>query len=243
MSVSYLIDPKTVKFDTQISTFNRKQNFLEYQKTKSSIEKVGQQEPILMDNGFCIDGRHRVKACIELGIDVIATDIDSKLPIADKLLLANVDLTSGRDLSMSQLSIQAYRFMKMSGTTKVDTAKQFGINKRSLTYCETILTNNEELMQEMYEKGSVPIGFKEDGRPNYTKSLETLYRYVAALEEKVEDRGTTPKIMIDYESAINTQAGVKLFWELKKQHSADHSLCLILIEFVNYRYTLDEEGK
>jgi hypothetical protein len=41
----------------------------EYAELKADIEKRGLVEPILVKHGFIVDGRHRFKICLELGID------------------------------------------------------------------------------------------------------------------------------------------------------------------------------
>ena len=74
MGKEYSIKVEDVKFDTTISQFNRVQDEQEYKKTLLSIKELGQIEPIYMDSGYCIDGRHRTKAMRELGIDWAHSD-------------------------------------------------------------------------------------------------------------------------------------------------------------------------
>lgn len=49
----------------------------EYQSLKHSIELTGQQEPILVMDGLLVAGRHRLKACNELGIEPKINSIKS----------------------------------------------------------------------------------------------------------------------------------------------------------------------
>ena len=44
-------------------------NFDEFNALKQSIRRNGQSEPILLFGGKVVDGRHRLKACQELGIE------------------------------------------------------------------------------------------------------------------------------------------------------------------------------
>ena len=51
---------------------------------KQSIQELGQKLPIVMYRGKCIDGRHRVKAFKELGIETIqATNENSQMSMED----------------------------------------------------------------------------------------------------------------------------------------------------------------
>lgn len=41
----------------------------EFQKLKADIEEHGQREPIIVRNGYLLDGKNRLRACTELGIE------------------------------------------------------------------------------------------------------------------------------------------------------------------------------
>jgi hypothetical protein len=53
----------------------------EYEGLKASIRERGQKVPILLLHGQILDGRHRYRACQELGIDPIITEIDTSDPL------------------------------------------------------------------------------------------------------------------------------------------------------------------
>jgi hypothetical protein len=231
----YTMDPQKVKFDTTISAYNRLQNDAEFEATLASVKKIGQTEPVYMDNGLCIDGRHRVKACIRLGIEVKAIDINSELSMSDKFMLANKDLTSGRDLTKSQLAIQAHKFSISTKTSKSDTAKYFKINRRLLTYVNEIKTHLPEAYDAIYETGKYEIEGK------FTSSVERIYKYVNTIKEqgKVVDKAESG---IDYEQLITTERGKELFWQLYNvDRRPDPSLAEHLIKYVNLRFELTDE--
>lgn len=71
MGSRYTLDPSTIKFDDKYVVFNPLHSTLEYEATKESIIKLGQLDLILMLNGVCIDGRHRTKVALGLGIPVL----------------------------------------------------------------------------------------------------------------------------------------------------------------------------
>ena len=43
----------------------------EYEGLKASIKERGQEVPILLLNGQNLDGRHRYRACLDLGIEPV----------------------------------------------------------------------------------------------------------------------------------------------------------------------------
>jgi len=229
----YLINVGTVKFDTTISTFNREQTEDEYRKTMLSIQSIGQEMPIIMDSGLCIDGRHRIKALKQLGIDYArCIDINPALSVSDKLRVCNKDITSGRDLSKSQLAIQAFEYAEKTGCTKLEAGEVFGVRAKVLTYVSNIKTFLPDAYDDIKLKGETyATGFK-------TKSLEVVNRYVnVARVENEEVEAATTEVLIDYNEYILTEHGRQLFWELyNESRRPDTVLADHLIKYVNLRY-------
>lgn len=228
----YIIDTAAVRFDTTISTFNRIQDKQEYLKTKASIEAIGQDNPIIMDNGLCIDGRHRVKALTELGIDTVkCVDINPNLSIADKLLICNKDTTSGRHLTKAQLAIQAFEYTKIANCTKQEAAEHFGVRTQELSYVNNIITFLPNAYKELKTNGTATIDNKK------TKSLEIVNRYINAIRAEHEVEVETTGIDIDYNTAICTEKGKELFWEIyTEDRRPDSVLADHLVRYVNLRY-------
>jgi len=225
----YIMQVSDVVFDNIVSTFNRVQDDSEYLKTRESIKNIGQIDPIYIDSGKCIDGRHRVKALKDLGIhEVKAVNIDSSLSIEDKLTLCNKDLTSGRDLTKTQLAIQAFKYCELTGCTKAGAAKKFGVDKRMLTYAGEVRQYLPLTYNALMEYGKAEI----DGK--YTQSLERVYKFINSevKPNKVKDVA----IGIDYNELITTDKGKELFWLLYNSRSPDPELANHLVEYVNLRF-------
>jgi hypothetical protein len=53
----------------------------EYEGLKASIKERGQEVPILLLNGQILDGRHRYRACLDLGIEPVTKEIATADPL------------------------------------------------------------------------------------------------------------------------------------------------------------------
>jgi ParB-like nuclease domain len=62
----------------------------EYRELKESIRSIGQSFSIISYKGEIIDGRHRLKACIELGIKPRLEEYSGTLPVAAYILASNI---------------------------------------------------------------------------------------------------------------------------------------------------------
>ena len=82
----------------------------EFKGLKLSIHENGQQMPIKMYRGKCIDGRHRVKALRELGIaDVFYENENSQLSLDDIRTKILTVYERRRHQTPTQKAIMAYR--------------------------------------------------------------------------------------------------------------------------------------
>lgn len=70
----------------------------EYAQLKDSIAKMGQQQPIITHEDKIIDGRTRLKVCLELGIEPRFAVYNGALPVAQYILVSN----TRRNLSKAQ---------------------------------------------------------------------------------------------------------------------------------------------
>lgn len=62
----------------------------EYEDLKSSIESYGLQRPIVVQNGILIDGRNRLKICLEIQLEPRFAEYRSQLDPADYIRIANI---------------------------------------------------------------------------------------------------------------------------------------------------------
>ena len=124
----------------------------EYARLKGSIRQAGLLEPIVMWRGAIIDGRHRLRACLELGVDprfhTLPDDSDPLGYVIDRN-------DARRNPSVQGRVISAFRASEISGPgrrpsddncanlrsymTQGEAAKKFGVSVRSIAHAARIL--------------------------------------------------------------------------------------------------------
>lgn len=233
----YLVKPSSVRFDQGMVEFNRIHTEDEYEATKMSINKTKQQLPICINDqsGLCEDGRHRVRACIELGIDVVAIMVDGNASVEERLDLYNLDAMAGRDLNTAQKAIQAHKYALLTNVSLEVAAAQFKTNKRAATAASTIAgLGKQDVLTKIAQDGYWvnPI----DG-----KTVRDLRRIATILKKEIEvvETVTAEEPKINYTDMINTEAGKEEFWRLRTlTQMSPHELQLLLVEHINMKYVL-----
>jgi hypothetical protein len=235
---AYKVDPNTIKFDNDISTFNTKHNDREYEATKRSIEAIGQTNPILINSqtNLCEDGKHRVAICIELGIFVLCIKINGNLSVQERLLLANQNTTSGRDFTIQQKAIHAFKYSKKTGVKLYSSAKIFKVDKLQVGFIATIYAcGRHDILEDLLLDKSISLGDK------FTKNLRTISSYVKKELEAKNLIELTDQLVTDYSKLIDTEAGKILYWnaiESNKGNKLSSDIHSILVEYCNLRYRL-----
>lgn len=239
---NYTLDPTTIKFDDKYVVFNPLQNNEEYQATLESIRRLGQQQPILMLNGKCIDGRHRTKAAIELGVQVLCTDVDPASSEEDLILLCNTNVTSGRDYDSTQKAIQALNLTRDYPSIKVkEAALMFKTDRRLVSYAATIRGyNREDILQKLMRDKKNRIQL--DSMERASRSLEMIAKFVKAESEEsnivVDD---SERVQWKPDAVIKTEAGKAWFYEMKYLITVvgDRKIDELLTEMANMKYRIE----
>lgn len=239
-SEMYYADPKTIKFG-KLATFNPVHSELQYEATKESIMKNGQTDPIFMvkdryGNKVCENGRHRVRICTELGIDVKCIDLSPNLTEIELFQLCNINVMSGRDFTTSQRAIQALRYSKAYNQSGAEAARQFKVDKRHVTYAATIVGfGYESMLDDILDGKSVEI----PGLSRTTNSIEVLCKHIKKLEEKNVIEDTSEKVKWNPDAMIKTEAGKAWFYEKAEAMpiiKETHALIADYIELANYKF-------
>lgn len=240
-SSTYTLDPVDVQFDDKYVVFNPTHNELEYAATRQSIEKLGQLDPILVLDGKCVDGRHRVRACKEMQIPVRAVDIDVTTPEANILMLCNKNVMSGRDYDNSQKAIQALKLVNEYNIAAVDAAKMMKIDRRLVSYAATIKGyGKDEILDKLLASKSNKIQLANMTNPS--RSLELIAKYVKAeVEEKTIVVNDSERIHWKPDALIKTEHGKAWYYEQLRliELLGVNVLGPLLVELANLKYTTE----
>lgn len=236
----YTLDPYEIKFDDRYVVFNPLHNELEYEATKENIRRLGQLEPILMLEGVCIDGRHRVRVAKELGTTVRCVDVAATLSEEDIIVLCNKNVMSGRDYDTTQKAIQALLLVNGYGMSVVNAAKLMKVDRRIVSYASTIKGfNRQDILDTLMADKQNRVQLENMERPS--RSLELLAKYVKTTDEK-------PKIIVDdservqwkHDALIKTETGKAWFYEMKSliEVVGPTKVDELLVEMANMKFKL-----
>ena len=236
----YTLDPYEIKFDDRYVVFNPLHNELEYEATKENIRRLGQLEPILMLEGVCIDGRHRVRVAKELGTTVRCVDVAATLSEEDIIVLCNKNVMSGRDYDTTQKAIQALLLVNGYDMSVVNAAKLMKVDRRIVSYASTIKGfNRQDILDTLMADKQNRVQLESMERPS--RSLELLAKYVKTADEK-------PKLIVDdseriqwkHDALIKTETGKAWFYEMKSliEVVGPTKVDELLVEMANMKFKL-----
>ena len=233
----YMDDPETIRFDTEISTFNPPHSEAQYLATKMSIEKNGQNDWIHINSktGLCEDGIHRVKIAIELGRQVLCRKINNDLPLETRLSIANKNIMAGRDFNPAQRAVQALRYSKKTKSKLNAAAEMFKVDRRLVGYAATISgLGRDDILDTLLKTGEY-----SDGTSKPSSSIKKIARELkAAAEQTIEDNSNKPDI--DYEDYIYTEKGKAWFWKqynkVLEKCGSEHEIAMLIVELANYKF-------
>lgn len=238
MNNIYTMNPYKVVFDEKIAGFNESKDEASYQSLFLQIEEYGQQEPIIMRNNLCLDGRNRTQVCKDLDIDVRVVDVASDLKDDDAIILCNSNIFGGRNNSATQLAIKAFMLVEQFGMSDIKAVSLTGLtNKKAIGFVRRIkaskLNNQLKILDKLLEGKVVTIGERT------SKSIEVIKKEIVKLEEeefmktKVEIK--TPQV--DYNTLLETELARDKFWLIQMGMSMEAKLQLVGI--LNALYIID----
>lgn len=236
----YTLDPYEIKFDDRYVVFNPLHNELEYEATKENIRRLGQLEPILMLEGVCIDGRHRVRVAKELGTTVRCVDVAATLSEEDIIVLCNKNVMSGRDYDTTQKAIQALLLVNGYDMSVVNAAKLMKVDRRIVSYASTIKGfNRQDILDTLMKDKQNRVQLDNMERPS--RSLELLAKYVKTISEKpkliVDD---SERIQWEPDAMIKTETGKAWYYDTIEGAGIELplSIKMLLVEMANMKFKL-----
>jgi hypothetical protein len=140
----------------------------EYAGLKADIEENGLREPIVLWCDQIIDGRNRLKACEEIGVDPVFFELSDESDPWKFVISHNLHR---RHLSSSQRAMVAAKmanilhggdrsedFKVSNDTLKMeDAAKQLNVGRATVARAKSVTENGSEELQAAVSSGELPV--------------------------------------------------------------------------------------
>lgn len=232
----YTVDPNVVKFGHLVYENSRK-SYEEMRALTEGIKKFGQLDPIIVRNGLCEDGWHRVESCKELGIDVRCVDVSSELDDKDLILITNKNTFTSRNDTATQKAIKAYNLTKKYKYTDKEALLNTGIPLTSNIISIVRYIDKSRIGREMGLLDKLVAGEAITINGKTTKSIEVTKKELVKLEMKeitpVEIGTVKPDTVIDYKQQFTSSATETRFWELYSKYNLANTDVGLKLEIIN----------
>lgn len=161
----------------------------EYADLKTSIAKDGLLQPLVIADGMVLDGRHRQRACLELGLSLRTTTLPDNIDPADYVVAANL---ARRHLTTAQRAASAaeicdYRLKQKQQTgpvanlpqaqerTREQVASEFKVSGRSVQDAMTVKREDPEAFKEI-KKGKLSVNAAVKRLPKRKPSNQSVVK-------------------------------------------------------------------
>ena len=193
-----------------------------FERLKADIKENGQEKCITFFNGQLLDGRNRMKACDELGVEPMIEEIedngDGKFDPFRWVLSVNLHR---RHLSESQRAMVAARLANMKEgrpsketvqicTVSLDqAAEMLSVGRRSVAIAKQVLGSCSEEIIEAVEQGELPVSFASKVAAEEPDKKTQTRVYKKGGKEALKEHITEPSPYVDEqeekkESAVST---------------------------------------
>ena len=138
----------------------------EYAGLKADIEENGLREPIVLWCDQIIDGRNRLKACEEIGVDPVFFELSDECDPWKFVISHNLHR---RHLSSSQRAMVASKLANMMSGERTDlgsidprlsiedAAKQLNVGRATVVRAKSVTENGSEELQAAVSSGELPV--------------------------------------------------------------------------------------
>ena len=149
-----------------IANMHRTMTPEEYGALVLSISEVGQLQPVIMYRGKLVDGRHRMKAMKDLGIDRMkAKHLNAKLTLNEvKDVVLGTEVK--RNNSIAQRAIQAWFWLKEQDSKVAQgiAAEKFGVEQAQISRAKKLEEYiGSKRLADFERNGKIRIGDKTTG--------------------------------------------------------------------------------
>jgi len=127
----------------------------EYAALRNDIAAHGQRQPIVIHEGMILDGRHRARACQELGIACKFAELPANLSPLEYVLSTNL---RRRNVTASQLAMIAARLVTTTGrgyqragvVTQAAAAAQVGVSDRYVRDAAWLMGHDAQVAEQVW---------------------------------------------------------------------------------------------
>ena len=172
----------------------------EFKALKADIKEHGLREPIVFWKNMLVDGRNRLKACEDLGIEADESELmDETDPVA-WVISHNLHR---RHLDESQKAMVAAKLAKLKhgdnqhtkedgpiGLSIKDASKMVNCSERSTKRAKKVIAEGANEVQQAVERGELPVSVASDfvkAVPDKKEQSEILKQGAQSVKDKVKE--------------------------------------------------------
>lgn len=206
----------------------------DYTRLKLSIESIGQKEPVLLYKGKLIDGRNRLRACKELGLDIKVCDLSANARIED--IKEEIMATEARrHETKTQKAIAAFNSSLKNKMTYHVLAQQFGVSEKLIKYASFIYNKAKrpDVLDKLLDNHLVSI----EGR----KPTDSLSAIAKALKEEMEKdiiRDESEVVHWSADAYLRTEESKDWYYNQVRMLNLDNNVPvkMLLVELANLKF-------
>ena len=206
----------------------------QFEALKIDLKDNGQLEPIRVCKGYCYDGRHRIAALKDLGIDVVDAIVDDGLSNSD-IKSQVLSLENRRHQTPTQLAIMAYKeyvMLSANADTKESQgsiASRFGITRTNLAEVKSLAERSPDIIEHLFNGNKLNIGSAT--APNLTNNVRAINAWLKSDREiRMADSDVGFKFTVDEAEIIDDASkdfiaryGIDVAIEVSKRIIAKYS--------------------
>ncbi len=169
----------------KIASLHRDMSDKEFNALILSIEEIGQIEPVKVYRGKLIDGRHRQRALIELGIhDIKVIELPNNTSLSDVKEIAMGTEVRRAD-NVAQKAIRGFKWYmdNADNVTQATAATKFSVSRPDISNAKKLYDKiGSETIDKLYKQGYLIYASKR-----YT-TLQSILKLLNTEEEEQKDR-------------------------------------------------------